>query len=265
MSNLSNKGLLFLDLANYKSLTGNVYQVEVKRIEYLTEIVLLNGIIPYTFWNVRSNFNNILYIDDLVNPVWTITITPDKIYTFTTLAAEIQSQLIAIIGAGWTCSFDSLTYKFTIASGAGNFSIITTSSIYNARLLGYSSSANLTGAATYSSTLLPIMQSTRYITIHSKTLSNHLKYSYQNINTKNNDMLIGCVTITDKVFGDLINYQPTIPFNFRFDPHKEFIELIDIYFKDEFGNIINFNSIHPVLNFIIKPEPKYIMDRKFYA
>jgi hypothetical protein len=256
MNNLSKNGLLLVDLSNYSSYSNNIYLTKVNRLEYLTDIELIQATIPYTFWNVRANFNNILYINDGVNPTWTITITPNVVYTFTTLAAEIQTQLIATIGAGWTCAYNALTYKFTIAR-VGNFTIYTPLTPYTARLLGFSSTANLAGAATYSSTLLPIMQSTRFITVHSKALSNYIAYSYPIVNTKNNDKLIAYIDITQNTFGDLIAYEPKLKCNFKFEPKKEYLEIIDFYFKDEFGLPVDFNSIHPILNFKIKMDPKY--------
>lgn len=250
-----NNGLLFADLNNYYTLVNGKYISKVQRIDNLNSAELLNATIPYTFWNVRgagstSAFqNNIMYVNDGVNPTWKIVLTPNRIYTFTTLATEMQSQLVSITGQnGWTCSYNVLTMSFTIASPGPNFSILNSSSIYNAKLFGFAST-DLTGAATYTSTLIPIMQCTKYITMHSDLLSKYIPYCWPTLNSKMNDKLITCINITDHTFGDLINYEPKLKYDFKFNPSRDFIDQIDIYFKDENGYLVDFGSVHPTLTF----------------
>lgn len=247
---------LIIDL-NKATVTNGIYNCKTYRINHLKSFEILNTIVPYTFWNVRavgsvSKFgNNIIYINDGTNPTWTVTIPGNVIYTKTTLAAALQAQLISTIAIGWTCSYDLSTDKFTIASPAANFSILTTQSIYNAKLLGLSSSSNLSGANTYSSTMNPVMQCTRYITVHSDRLSKYTKYSFSLMNSTNSDNILFAIMIAGVTFGDLVYYEPTVPFEFPFDPTGEQIDEFDLYFKDEYGFLVDFGSIlapQPVIN-----------------
>ncbi len=71
-------------------------------------------------WKTGGNFtigstNNTLYINDGTNR--TITLTSAS-YTYTTLAAHVQTQLNASSSA-WTCTYSTTTGKFTIGRSAG--------------------------------------------------------------------------------------------------------------------------------------------------
>jgi hypothetical protein len=75
-------------------------------------VKLVSAAIPYTWNNVTATNNR---FNVLIPGINVITI-PTGNYTGTDLAAAIQVQLVAIIGAGWTCTFSTQTLKYTITS-----------------------------------------------------------------------------------------------------------------------------------------------------
>lgn len=87
--------------------------------------------------------NGKIYINDGSDK--TITLTNGN-YTYTTLAAHIQTQLNAS-STLWTCTYSSSTYKFTIAhTGSAVLRLsVTTDAAWST--IGYTTSVNLTGTS----------------------------------------------------------------------------------------------------------------------
>lgn len=91
-------------------------------------------------WKPAGNFevttsNNLIYINDGSNKTATLTVGA---YTYTTLAAHVQTQLNAV-SSNWTCVYnDTTTFKFTIDRSSGT-KVLRKSQTTNAAwdMLGY--------------------------------------------------------------------------------------------------------------------------------
>ena len=104
--------------------------------------------IPNTIYNISSS-NNIFYLT-IGATDYDIVITPGS-YNTSTLSSALAAAILAATGIVFTITYNSITYKMTIAS-AGVFDLrlsLRTSSIWNA--LGFKSTTNLTGLNTYTS------------------------------------------------------------------------------------------------------------------
>jgi len=90
-------------------------------------------------------------------------------YTGTSLAAEVQTQLIAAGLASGTCTYDETTGLFTITAPSGTFNIRWQNGTHTATsaapVLGYSQAANDTGGLTYSSDYARFHYPLEYIAI----------------------------------------------------------------------------------------------------
>jgi hypothetical protein len=98
----------------------------------------------------RSNFN--FTIDDSNKNIFindgsnvTVDLTPGK-YSATSLASHIQTRL-NVLSSGWSCSYSSTTYRFTIARGSSATLRLsqTTSSTWN--ILGYLTNVDIVGTS----------------------------------------------------------------------------------------------------------------------
>ncbi len=107
--------------------------------------------ISHTIYNVNSS-NNLLPFEDSLGAAQVATLVPSD-YTSATLATEIGTQMTAEASDGLTYSATTgaNTKKYTITnSGPTNFELTTTTTVNTIwDQLGYDTSADKTGAATY--------------------------------------------------------------------------------------------------------------------
>ncbi len=101
-----------------------------------------------TGWFEITASNNKLYFDDGGAQTATITASATAYTTGTLMATQVQTQMNAV-SSGFTVSYSTSTYKFTI-SHASNFELTITSTT-NAiwQTLGFTGSSDLTGANSY--------------------------------------------------------------------------------------------------------------------
>lgn len=211
---------------------------------YLT-VAIQSVEIPYSFYNVSTNYNTIYYSVDGV--FYTMTI-PEGNYTATTFITEFNSQF-ALEGHNKTATLriSKSTGKFTLTPSDDTFSIIiyytqTTSNI----ILGlkqdttFSYNGGLGNTFSFPANLL----GTQKIKIFSSSLG------CDNISSFNlgSNELIDVVSVNASPF-ELINYSNT---NIK-ESHMKANEVqqIDIILKDEYNNEIDFNGIDWSITLVI--------------
>lgn len=211
---------------------------------YLT-VAIQSVEIPYSFYNVSTNYNTIYY--SIGGVFYTMTI-PEGNYTATTFITEFNSQF-ALGGHSKTAtlSISKSTGKFTLTPSDDTFSIIiyytqTTSNI----ILGlkqdttFSYNGGLGNTFSFPANLL----GTQKIKIFSSSLG------CDNISSFNlgSNELIDVVSVNASPF-ELINYSNT---NIK-ESHMKANEVqqIDIILKDEYNNEIDFNGIDWSITLVI--------------
>ena len=211
---------------------------------YLT-VAIQSVEIPYSFYNVSTNYNTIYY--SIGGVFYTMTI-PEGNYTATTFITEFNSQF-ALGGHSKTAtlSISKSTGKFTLTPSDDTFSIIiyytqTTSNI----ILGlkqdttFNYNSGVGNTFSFPANLL----GTQKIKIFSSSLS------CDNISSFNlgSNELIDVVSVNASPF-ELINYSNT---NIK-ESHMKANEVqqIDIILKDEYNNEIDFNGIDWSITLVI--------------
>ncbi len=133
-------------------------------------------------------------------------------YNGTTLATEVKTRLDAL-GGTYTCAYSETTGKFTIARAAGNFTLHwNTATPTAAGLLGFSTAADDTGAATYTSDYA------RFNTYEYLDLDNGSALEYDFISLRNHNLSSAAVitlygaddsAFTTNLVSDVIAYNAT--------------------------------------------------------
>ncbi len=204
----------------------------------------INSITVPSFYNINSNTNT-LVIRNTANVEFNVSV-PVGYYTAEDLKSALKTALDNS-GAGLTFTITSNptnlnsgssgTYKITI-SATGNFSILTTDASTLAPLIGFSSFKS--GGSSYTGDDMVNVSGYNSIYLCSKTLSGF--NTDQNVFTFGSSDIICAVPITSS-FGMNTYYESF---------HKEFIPIgnntdiilnrVDFFFRDEAGNIIDFDS-----------------------
>lgn len=223
-----------IDLANCvlnsdKTYTINGYVPSAKNVR----IRINNFIIPYSFYTINS-YNNTLLIT--ITPTTSTITVPIGNYTIVTLCAQIQT-LLKVVDATFTCTYAALTNKITIAR-TGNFTINGSTSTIN-KIIGFNYS-DKTGAATYTGDYC-FKLSPRFITVHGKNISDFT----HNMNTNGADSYFETIPVNTSS-GNQINYVNQFPTNFGIDDNKNLNNEV-LWFKDDDGNMLDFNGVHPVI------------------
>ena len=102
-------------------------------IQKISKVKLLHCSIPSTHYNVRTDYNTLIFNEG--GPNLTATMT-DGAYTIADLQAEIKLQMEAVGANTYTVTYDARTMKLTITA-TGNFSIIGTLSDSFLDVTGY--------------------------------------------------------------------------------------------------------------------------------
>ena len=147
-----------IDLSDSKYDTINA--IEIKKVDMVK-----------SFYNIDDTNNQIYFLDTGVTAT-TSTIT-NQDYTEAQLATEVQTQMNADGDGTYTVTFGSQTGKMTLAIGSGNYELTTTTTT-NAvwDVIGFDTSADKTGAGTYTGDNLVDINHPKYIDIKSRAISN---------------------------------------------------------------------------------------------
>lgn len=192
---------------------------------------MTKAIIPFTFYNVTSNYNTLI-INSSGNK--TVTLTPGQ-YTILSLLSSLKTLLDALAVGVFTLTANSTTYKITIASTV-NFAYLGTLSTIN-DILGFDS-VDTSSAASHTGTLIYNLGGTDYIDIISRTLTNS-ESKTRSTNTKGGQ-LFARIPTSQYSFGQTIFYQPFHQHQWTFRMNLQ--EDIDLQLQDSNGNILDLNG-----------------------
>lgn len=212
--------------------------IEIKHID---KFKLNRVIIPNRFQTVR--------IAPAQNNMFTLTpfggvpgayAIPVGNYNPTSLALAIQTR-IKLFDPNYTCTYNSLTNKLMITNPVTNFTI--TAPDYFNYLTGFVSTTVM--AAFVIGTYTVNLGYTPYVTMHSDFLS---KYIYYNKHVDNRTSMITVFPVSGS-FGDNITYECINPRWYSFDSKSDIITYIDIWFEDEYGEVIDFSNSTCLIEF----------------
>lgn len=205
------------------------FTVPAHRLNHIRSFKLKEAIVPYSWYNVNSNYNRLIIRKNGDTEDRTATIAVGR-YNLSQLKAELKTQLDALAGPAQTYTItDSKTsYKLTITQDSSSF-IYKGNSTIN-RILGFADedSADLishTGPYIYN------LSGSNYIELYSNQLT---KYDtrIRKSDGQGSDLL-AVVAVSDYAFGNTIR----IPFDdYIYDYHDKSEGDIDIRILDEFGN-----------------------------
>jgi hypothetical protein len=189
--------------------------------------------IPYTYYNVTSNNNTVVFDEGGGNI--TVTITAGQ-YTLTQFLSALKTALDASAGTGvFTITAGTNTYKVTIASTV-NFIYRGTLSTIN-RLIGFANTDTTSGAS-HTGTKVYNMGGTNYIDILSNYYSTHgNRIQQSNLSGTN---IIARIPVSNYSFGETIYYQSFVPHILKIK--KDDRRNIDLILHDEFGNQLDLNG-----------------------
>ena len=203
----------------------NIWETEIKGFypEYIS--------LPFSFYNISSSYNSIR-----VSGV-TISVTAGQ-YSATSLATALQAALIAgMVDATYTCTYSTITGKFTIAR-TGNFTLDLNSSLFlMKRQLGFNGTSQLSGAATYTSDSFANLQNSNSISVHSNVFGKAL----DNAMTDGKGEVMFSVPI-DKLPGEIIVYKPDPGIKYYFRQPLSLTERVTFYLRDINNNAVDLNG-----------------------
>lgn len=204
-----------------------------------------------SFFNNQYNIdsrNNKMYYTDSDPAAQTITISSGR-YTGTTLATEIQTQMNSASNPAMTCTYSTLTNKFTITDGTGNFQLTTTtttSAIWD--YIGFDTSANKTGASTYTS---------------DNQANLNTKYWYVTLDIADNPQLsthlpnnIAFIIINNEAWGTLIQIDGQDPI---IKTNRRSFNYISAQVYDDKGNLIDTGGVDWSFELQFFSNSKYLL------
>lgn len=209
-------------------------------ISRVTEIIINNVEIPFSFYTINST-NNVLIIT--VSGTQTITLTEGN-YTATSLSAELQTQLEAngTIGALTpVVSFISnqlkfkieMTSAFVVVSESDN-ALSTLSSFIGFQSSSASSISNISDSVIN-------LAGTSYIRIVSEYLTDAINTKTMFADNSHQDTLI--IVPANGSSGDIINLEPKTPLRLSHKITIKTSDVIDFQLLDQYGNELNLNGL----------------------
>jgi hypothetical protein len=185
--------------------------------------------------------NNKLYWTDGASVAHTSTLTSGT-YTASALASHIETVINTddTNSDTYTVSFSTITGKITIACGS-NFSLTFGTNTNNsvAYVIGFANT-NKTGASTYTGENI-VNLNTKYYTVHCNFVDN---CTYQ-ANAVSSSWIVPASTS----WGDLIVYSPHLAKSFKTNQTE--ISSIQIFVKDDKGNMADLNGVDWSANFVV--------------
>jgi len=197
-------------------------------IENIKGVKISKISIPNSWYSVMTGINDKIYFTETTN--WVATLT-QGVYTFADLATMISTAMNTAYTTdnNFSCTFSSLTYKYTVSHSATNFSLtFGTNTTASARgLMGYS--ATDTGAATsHIANNLANLNYSDNILIKSRNLSG--RNAYINGVKKNIIFPLKC----NGNFGDWLMYESQgDDYEIHYSPPRQFDTLdFTLLFED---------------------------------
>jgi hypothetical protein len=214
----------------------STYQFNTNLIQiddnYSIHLSVVNISIPYSFYNINS-FNNLLLYQQLTTPVTNTAIyIPVGNYTAYQLVSYLNNNV-----PNTTVTYDSITNKITF-----------TNSLYNFKILSeYTTCEDILGLSTndiYNSSILKSLIFPLQLNLASvqliKVATNYNSGSISNLN--DHDMRVLCSFPVSSSPYSLITY--TNDNNYRIDLNNNTFNSITIKILDQNEQPINFNGLH---------------------
>jgi len=221
---------IYLNSTNADNINNNIYNFILPNLEIADGNYIYLSVqyasIPYSFYNINTINNVLIYTLNLVN--YTVTITPGN-YNITQLVTFLKSNM-----SGFTISYNSITNKMTFSHSTYNFTFLSTSTCQE--ILGFKTNTN------YTSTTLSLISLNCVSLIPIKCInivSNLLTYNINKSNP-NNQSILCCMPITTQP-NSIIEYKNNN--NFRSNLFINQISNITIKLTDQNNNILNLNGL----------------------
>jgi len=186
-----------------------------------------NCVIPYSFYNINSTNNYLIY---LVNHIQYYVYIPQGNYNINQLITTLQSLMLT----GFTITYNSINNKLTFTY-ITDFSLLDTSTIFP--IIGFKLNTVYV-ASSYSLTSVNSinMHPIKCINIVSNLMTYNINKSFVNNNT-----ILCCIPINNQPFS-LIEYHNIN--NFRINLFINTISNIKIKLIDDNGNLLNLNGLN---------------------
>lgn len=249
------------------------YRIELRQ-NYIdvVSVELINAAIPLTFYNVNTS-NNIVEYEEVDGTIIRATVPVGNYPDITTLLFATTSSMTAASsnGAVYSSSVNSLTGKVTLISNGANSSIFNlvffgqpildnTSSRDRpqyapnsiAEMLGFGP-LDYSGDLMYQATSLPNMTPEPNIYLHVRELE---LLESNNSNVHNAFAMINLGS--EDNYGKFIYFAPEDPLRYIkvFSPPKGKLAYLTISFRNEQGDLIDFNGVNHSLTFSILCKDK---------
>lgn len=189
-------------------------------------------IIPFTFYNVTSNYNVFSIISGVTT--YNVTITPGQ-YTIAQFITALQTGLNALAVGVFTVTSDPISYKITITNATVPFTYLGRSSSYI--VTGYGQS-NIGPLLSITAPNIYNFSSTDYIDIKSVTLTKSDSKVIDN--TFSNSTIVQRVPTNQYSFGQTILFMSRHPHIFTCKP--DLSEDIDLILYDQWGFQLDLNG-----------------------
>lgn len=225
---MSDKITLLLRSRDATSGTSSNFRVSFQTNQYKGKYVRFKRVmLPLSYYNVNDNTNTLVV--DIGAGNQSVTLTNGQYGLATSLASEVQTQL-QTLDASFTCSYNSTTNKMTIAR-TGNYTLVLASSTCN-ELIGFGTT-NKTGAATYTSDNIVVLDPNTTITLHANLISS----TYEVTDYRSDVSLV--IPVTESL-GSYVNYYPSI--SEWFTSTSKQTTVISVELRDVYNRTLELNG-----------------------
>ncbi len=230
---------LFID-SEYREIqeTNSKFKVHLDDPIYCTGFFIKHLSFPNTLYSFQSTRNKFYFYIQGDAVIKSVTISTSKVYDATTFVTDFQTLLQAI-NVNFLVSFSTSTGKITISNAVVNFKVATTTSdptITNSGLIkiGFHENHTFNFVATQEAEHILKLYPTRYVYL-SCNIGNDL--SEHNGGIINN--IIARVPLINSSFGSYLTYETSSFASDFISISRSFIEEIQLYFINDFGEIID--------------------------
>lgn len=207
------------------------FEVQSHRLNHVRSFKIKKVIIPFTWYPINSNNNQLTIFKTGDTQDRTITISPGD-YSLSDIKTTLKTELDGLGGPAqtYTITDNTITHKLTITQNSSTFIIRGSSSIR--KILGLSDQ-DTTALIAHESPNVFNLSGTNTIEIYSNQLT---KYDTRIRNSSGGGFNLLCVIPTSNfVFGNIVLFEPE---DYIYDYHPKAENDIDLRILDEDGNIL---------------------------
>lgn len=211
--------------------SNNNLRIKAHNFNKVKSFKIKKVIIPYTFYTINSNNNQLIIFKNGDTSDRTITLDEGN-YSISQLKTELKSKLDASLGVvqTYTITDNTINYKLTITQNSSTFIIRSVSSIN--KILGFSTIIDTPNAIAHTGINIYNLSDTNFIKIHSNQLT---KFDTK-VRTSGHDSsdILVTIPVSGYQFGDIIYYEPKNDYLFIHHSHAD--NEIDILLTDSNNN-----------------------------